>query len=220
MKNTLFLAFAILILFSGSALAVNCHCFNQRDYDPASPASADPYILATASNSLLAGSLGAEKSAVVKLRMGGAEEADVWLGLHGAKAAGKEAALFFEAREKAGSWSKAYKSHNFSGERFGGSFITALAKDEAAAARVIAGLVLAASFPAERDSIPELEKAGATIGEATVALFLKKEGGRDPIDSFRKLRDGSSTWGTLLHELGLTPKMVSPRIMALARPPA
>lgn len=219
MNRTTLLSLLILLL-PACALAVNCHCFTVRDYDPADPASVDPYILATSSNSLLAGSLGSEKSAVVKLRMGGAEEPDVWLGLTAAKVSGKDAGAFFAAREKEGGWAKAYASAGFDASGFGPDFPAALQRDETVAAERVADLVLAATFPAQKAMIAPLRGEGATTGQTTASLFYALETGKDALAAYKDVKAGRASWGKLFHDAGISPKSVSPRIISLARPPA
>lgn len=220
MKRATILAMAFILFICTEALAVNCHCFTVRDYDPADPVSADPYILATASNSLLAGALGLEKSVVVKLRMGGAEEPDVWLGLTAAKISGMEAGVLFSAREKEGTWAKAYAAAGFEPSVFGRNFNAALPKDEAVAAEKIADLVLEASFPAQRAAIAPLRGEGATTGQTATALYYGRETGKDVLASFLAVKGGRASWGRFFHDAGITPKMISPAIIGLARPPA
>jgi hypothetical protein len=54
-------AFLFLLIFSLTAAstalampAINCHCFQDRAFDPAKPSAADQYYLATTQNRLLA----------------------------------------------------------------------------------------------------------------------------------------------------------------------
>lgn len=56
----LFLAPAI-----APAAGPSCHCFRDREYDPANPAKSDEYLLATASNTLLATAYGVPKRDIV-----------------------------------------------------------------------------------------------------------------------------------------------------------
>jgi len=211
---------ALLFLFTSSlAHAVSCHCFNQRDFDPADPASADPYILATAGNSLLAGSAATEKSQVVKMRMGGAGETDLWIALHLGKAIPADPGVLLEERSRLGSWAKVAASHTPAASKLGGEFFSLLAGDERGAAQFLADRTLAAAFPSRAKTLPLLRAEEATTSEMTLALFLDAAAKADPVESLRKVRNGGVSWGTLLNGIGITPKALSPRIIALARPP-
>lgn len=48
---------------------INCHCFQNRSFDPADKFAADDYILATSFNSLLARSFEITKEQIVRLKM-------------------------------------------------------------------------------------------------------------------------------------------------------
>lgn len=214
----LFVAITVLFLFAAESLAVNCHCFNNREFEPASPASADPYILATAASSLLVGSARSDKSLIVRKRMAGADEPDVWLGLQGAAVSGKSSGDFFSARDKHGSWAKAYEAMGLNPEKFGKAFAEALPRDEFVATRLLADMTLAAAFPTEKDMIAKLRGDGATTQEVAVSLFLKAAAAKDPIETLKKVKSGQTTWGTLLHDAGFSPKDMSKKMTALAKP--
>lgn len=215
----IFTVLIVLALCSGSALAFTCHCFNQRDYDPANPASVDPYVLATAGNSLLAGSAGLEKGPVVKMRMGGVEESDLWIALHAGRATGKDGGLLLDEKNRAGSWAKALLSQGFDPNRFGATFWNALPTDEKHAAQVLADKVLMATFKATHESVSALRAAGASTAEATAVLYLKSVADRDTVATLKEVKEGRTTWGALFSAAGIAPKAISPRIMSMARPP-
>lgn len=209
----------LLLFFSAThALAVSCHCFNNREYDAADPSSADTYILATGASSLLVGAAQSEKSVIVRLRMGGASEADVWLGLMGAYATGKSTGDFFSAHDKLGSWAKAYTDLGLDPLKFGKAFAEAIPRDEEVATRLVSDMTLVAAFPAEKEVIAKLRAEKATTQEIAVSLFLKAAAAKEPLETLKSVKSGGVTWGALLNRAGYTPKEFSKKMTALARP--
>ena len=67
---------------------VNCHCFQDRAYDPQRAYAADPYFLATTQNSLLANLFGLSKKDVVRAKMAGANGDSLWVSHYLAKKSG------------------------------------------------------------------------------------------------------------------------------------
>jgi hypothetical protein len=67
------LAFVLAIMvpasFAFAESTINCHCFQDRSYDPGDKFAADDYLLATSFNSLLARSFDISKEQVVILKM-------------------------------------------------------------------------------------------------------------------------------------------------------
>jgi hypothetical protein len=86
-KTALFLLALLLFVLapahtSFAASTVNCHCFQDRSYDPGDKFAADDYILATSFNSLLAKSFDISKKQVVMLKMNeGVNQDDLLVGL-------------------------------------------------------------------------------------------------------------------------------------------
>ena len=168
----------ILFTFPSTSLS-NCHCFKDRAFDPMQPASADPYVLATARNSLVAAASDITKGKVVKMRMTGAEETDVWLELYLETERGKEDAVSpaFKTAEKAG--------------------------DREAMAAVLADKVLARTYRVEEETISRLRGAGANTAGVTLSLLIYERTGRDPGNIFAEVTDGKTTWGKTISSLGI-----------------
>ena len=156
-----------------------CHCFKDRSFDPLRPTSADPYVLATARNSLVAAASGMTKGKVVKMRMTGATETEVWLSMYLESARGKEdaASTAFTAAEKAG--------------------------DREAMAAALANRVLARTYRVDEQVLSGLRAAGANTAEVTLSLLVSDRTGKIPGDIFVEVRDGKTTWGKIVSSLGI-----------------
>lgn len=59
--------------------AITCHCFTDRSYDPARPALADPYFLASTQNSFMATVFSADKKEIVVKKQTGTASDDLWI---------------------------------------------------------------------------------------------------------------------------------------------
>ena len=86
--KTVFFFTAFVLLFFGAAdnafaeSTINCHCFQDRSFDPGDRFAADDYLLATSFNSLLAKSFDISKKQVVMLKMDeGVSQDDLLVGL-------------------------------------------------------------------------------------------------------------------------------------------
>jgi hypothetical protein len=156
-----------------------CHCFKDRSFDPLRPTSADPYVLATARNSLVAAASGMTKGKVVKMRMTGATETEVWLSMYLESPKGKEDAtsLAFKTAEKAG--------------------------DKEAMAAALANRVLARTYKVDEQVLSGLRAAGANTAEVTLSLLVSDRTGKIPGDIFVEVRDGKTTWGKIVSSLGI-----------------
>ena len=170
-----------------------CHCFKDRTFEPSRPASADPYVLATARNSLVAAASDITKGKVVKMRMTGAEETDVWLESYLETEAGKKDAA-----------SPAYKAAEKAGDR-----------DAMAAA--LADKVLARTYRVEEETISMLRGAGANTAGVTLSLLIYERTGRDPGDIFAEVTDGKTTWGKTISSLGIALDTTGDLIMKSVR---
>ena len=170
-----------------------CHCFKDRAFDPMQPASADPYVLATARNSLVAAASDITKGKVVKMRMTGAEETDVWLEVYLETERGKEDAVSpaFKTAEKAG--------------------------DREAMAAVLADKVLARTYRVEEETISRLRGAGANTAGVTLSLLIYERTGRDPGNIFAEVTDGKTTWGKTISSLGIALDTTGDLIMKSVR---
>jgi hypothetical protein len=208
-RHALILALCLVAALPLPSRAVSCHCFQDRDYDPAAPGKADEYVLATARNSLLAGAFGMEKGDVVRARMGGASEADLWIAYQAKATTGADPDRLLEARGQSASWAEALKNLGIAPEALGKPFASALAagKTDEQAAQFLADPFLS-ELPASggEAAVKALRDAGADTAEAAVALLLQTLVNRPAVEFLKNVRMGTATWGTLLNNAGVTPQ--------------
>lgn len=194
---------------------VTCHCFKQREFEPARPATVDPYILATARNSLLAASSGYRKGDVVRERMTGATESDLWFSLFLAARTGTSPGALREARTGAGSWKEALDALSIPTGKLGPAFEEARRTgEEEAMSQALADLALVNGFKVSREVLARLRSAGAGNAEAVLSLLLAQRTRRDPGAVLEDVTSKRHTWGWLLHAAGIVPESLTDIITA------
>jgi hypothetical protein len=204
-KVSLVLLYLFVSLFSAlEAGAISCHCFRERTFNPVQPASADPYILATTRNSLLAAASGIDKAAVVRQRMTGASETDLWLSLYLSTLVDRTPDLLLEARDSSSSWSAAFDAVDLQTGKLGTAFQGAREAGKAdGMARALADTVLGKAFKAGETTLERLRDNDASIAESTLSLYLSGRLKRTPESLLKDVKTGSKTWGGLLNSLDI-----------------
>jgi hypothetical protein len=194
-----------LFLQPRPALAVTCHCFKERTFKPAQPASADPYILATARNSLLAAASGLDKGAVVRQRMTGATETDLWLSGYLSTLIDISADQLLNTRDRNSSWSAALDAIDLDTTGILGSAFHDARKAGNAdgMARALADPILGRAFNAGEPTLGRLRGMGANIAESALSLYLAARLKRTPESLLAEVGKGNQTWGSLFNSLGI-----------------
>jgi hypothetical protein len=186
------------------AQAVTCHCFKERTFKPSQPASADPYILATARNSLLAAASGIDKGTVVRQRMTGATETDLWLSSYLSTQVDKSADQLLRARDSSSSWTAALDAVDLDTGALGIAFHEGRkAADADGMARALADPVLGRTFNTGEPTLGRLRENGANIAEAALSLYLAAKLKRTPESLLAEVIGGKQTWGSLYNSLGI-----------------
>lgn len=214
-------AIPLLVLFSfpSPSSAVSCHCFRDRTYDPSNPRKAEPYVLATTQNSFFAAVFGIPKKAVVQSKMSGTSGTDLWVAYYAAGILHLRAGDLMARRLKAPSWPAVLKGKGGEAGSFDARFTAALdsgTSDEGLAS-LAAGEVLTSSLGAEWKELEAMMTGGASTAEIVAASIFSRWSGGSPSSLFRDVRGGKTTWGGILHRLGIEPADVEDRILILLR---
>jgi len=214
MKAVVFCVF--LIVLSSPALAtpaISCHCFTDRNFDAARPDAADPYFLATTQNSFLAAVFDINKKEIVKARMSGASEEDLWIGHFVATRSGRTHAEVTDARKQSPTWSEALSLLNPDVDLLGSRFVTALeGASETDMATAAADEVLTTRLRVAPEVLAELRTTGASTRETIISLFLSRRADHPALAFFTEVQAGNKTWGQLLDGLGIEPGMIEGEI--------
>jgi hypothetical protein len=217
----LFSLLALLLTTSAglAAPAITCHCFQDRSFEPQRPAAADPYILATTQNSLLATAFGLPKKEVVRAKMAGASGDRLWVVHYLAARSGKSPEQIEAARQQASDWPAVVNALCLEPALLSPRFVTVLDKpgsDEALSAAAV-DATLESRLGAEPAAIEALRTAGATSQETILALFLGRRTGRPASELFQRVKSGNATWGEILSASGIEAMNIDDEIGRLLR---
>lgn len=214
---------AVLLCAAAGAQAAgpSCHCFRDREYDPADPAKSDEYLLATAANTLLAAVYGVPKRDVVQARMSGTSREDLWISTYLAHKLRSDGGALMKARAAAASWRRVVQSYGGDLELLGPRFtaaVAAAAGDEALA-RTAAAETLAARLGTPWGELEELAGRGATLQELVLASLIGRWSSRSAAAVYTDVTTGKAGWSRLLAGVGRVPKQMEFEIpKALRRP--
>jgi hypothetical protein len=213
---------AVALLLAGVPLSsraesplAGCHCFRDRSYDPARPAAADAYLLATTRNSLLSAAFGISKREIVQAEMGGAAPDDLWVAHWVGARADRSPAVLLAAKAARGAWKPALGD---AARRIGGELAARLERGAAPPelAAVAVDDVLVARLGADRVALQAVRAAGATNAEAVLAVVAGGRASAPPAALFAAVRAGKS-WGSLLHGAGVAPEQLDGIVRAALR---
>lgn len=188
--------------FAWAASTINCHCFKDREYDSLRAYAADPYFLATTQNSLMATLFDLNKKDVVSAKMAGADGDNLWVGYYLSKMSGEAVneINFLYSREK--SWSAVVKILKIDPEKLGVPFRKAL-DDPKMLAEVVVDEQLLKYLNAAVSQVNKLRDHGANNQKTIMAVFLGQLSLQEPVELFKKVEEGKSSWGHLLAGQGL-----------------
>ena len=200
---------------SHAAPTVACHCYQDRTFDPARPAAADPYILATTRSSLLSAAFGVDKRSLVSAVMTGTAAEDLWVAHHAGARTGRPAAALLDLRAERGSWAAALDGLN----GLDAPFAAALAggADGRALAALAVDDVLLSRLRVTPAAVSSLREAGATPEERILASALAAHLSAPTAPLVVQVRAGKATWGQVLADSGLAPRDLDGLLRRLVR---
>lgn len=203
MRRALIAIFLLLLIpsLSHSTPAITCHCFTDRSYDPARPALADPYFLATTQNAFFASAFGVDKKSIVIKKQQGVSSQDLWIAYALAARAGKEPESLLQERRSRGSWRLAASSLKLQGGGIAEALKSGTA-DERLAEMVVDELLLRYRFYAEAELVA-MHRAGAGSKELILAALLAARSNQPAAQIYRKVQGGGNSWGGMLQRVKL-----------------
>ena len=196
------------------AAGPSCHCFRDRDYDPANPGTSDEYLLATASNTLLSAAYGVPKREIVQARMSGTSGEDLWVTTYTAHCQGADAGALMTARAAAASWRDVFRSRGGDLESLGPRFVAALAggAGDETLARIAVAETLAGRLGTPWTELDDLAGRGATLQETVLAALVGAWSARAAPAVYTDVKSGKSGWSQLLAAVGRVPKQMEVEI--------
>lgn len=197
-----FLLILISVSFATAESTVNCHCYQDRQYDPQRSHAADPYFLATTQNALLANLFGLSKKEVVSAKMGGANGDSLWVGHYLTQKSGKsfdEIKLLFSTGT---GWNSVVQRLKIDPELLGPRFVAALNYQKRLAV-VVVDEQLMEHLDVELLQLQHLRGQGANNKQTIIAVFLSQLSTQKPAELFAQVANGKASWGQLLAAQGL-----------------
>jgi hypothetical protein len=198
--------FFLLVLTSANLTwaesTVNCHCFQDREYDPQGAYAADPYFLATTQNALLANLFGLSKKDVVRAKMAGASGDSLWVGHYLAQKSGNTHDEIKALISTGEGWGSVVKQLNIDPEQLGPLFVSSLDYPKKLA-MIVVDEQLMENLDVKMLQLQQLRGHGADNQQTVMAVFLGQLSIPEPVELFTQVEDGQSSWGHLLAEQGL-----------------
>lgn len=206
---------AALPAVSIAAPTIACHCYQDRTFDPARPAAADPYILATTRSSLLSAAFGVDKRSLVSAVMTGTAAEDLWVAQFAGARTGQPAAAILALRQDRGTWAAALAGL----PGLDAAWTRALAggADGRALAALAVDDVLVARLQADPAAVKSMRDAGATPEERILASALAAHLSAPTLPLVINVRAGKASWGEVLRDAGLAPRDLDGLIRRLVR---
>lgn len=208
--RNLHLSLFISLMLPLPALAIpsiTCHCFTDRAYDPARPAIADPYFLATTANSFFSAAFGVEKKTIVIKKQKGVSADDLWIAYWLAARSGVDPDTLLEQRKTKGAWQQVANPLAIPVKSLGGRVAEALntnVADERLANAVVDELLLRFRFHSEAE-LALLRKAGAGNQELVMAALIAAKISQPAIQPYHDVKGGRTSWGALLQRAKVEP---------------
>lgn len=214
----------LIFLFASSSVAfatpaITCHCFTDHSYDPARPAVADPYFLATTQNSFFAAVFDVEKKSIVIKKQKGTSADDLWVAYWLAAKSGRDQDALLQDRKSKGSWRQAAAPLAISGKSLGKRVATALktnATDEQLATAVVNDLLLRYRLHDE-EQLAALRQAGASSQEIILTGLIVAKTRQSATLLYREVMGGGASWGALLQRAKIEPAEIQDEIAVLVK---
>ena len=213
---------ALLLLLPLPALAlptINCHCFTDRAFEPARPAAADPYFLASAQNSFFAIVFSTDKKSVVVKKQLGASADDLWVAYWIAANSATAPEKLLQAKDSKANWQDTLAQLRLPLQPLGPRFVKALKAsftDDRLAQTVVDELLVHYLLLNDTE-LSSLRQAGASNQELIIAMLIASKTRQPARLIYREVKNGSKTWGALLHEAKITPNALQQELWSMLK---
>jgi hypothetical protein len=198
--------------------AINCHWFQNREYNASQKFAADDYMLATGFNSLLAGMYPVSKKSIIMLKMQhGVGSADLVTALYLSRILDANFQQFLKKRATGLSWQQIVSSIEINSSRKKDKVVLALsAGNEESATAQASSAVIEACFSVSENKIKKFRANGLNDKMIVVLLALSHECGRLPEELATDYRDKGQSWSEIAASCAITPGQIGKKIEALA----
>ena len=196
---------ALIFTPSHAVAAPTCHCFQQRGYNPDNPQSVEPYLLATTSNSLLSVVLNIPKRQIVKSKMSGTPDEDVWISLVLADSLGKDYQELILEKSRAGSWGKVVQRLRPNPENIDPQFMAALLKGEQSdrLAEVALTATLNQHFTMDQETLERTLARGLARQKLVLAALITLQQSLGLEEVIQRAESATGGWAILSETSGI-----------------
>ncbi len=177
---------------------IDCHCFQERVFNPQRTFAADRYFLATAQNSFMALVYNLDKKQLVKAKMSGQSADQLWIGNDLAARSRHSVTEIARVYQQSGSWQKVVSQLSIDPEALGPKYLGQLGHPEELS-NTIADHQLVTRLGISPERLQKARLAGMTTQQLILASLLNP----DPLQEFDALKKSSHSWGEKLFKVGL-----------------
>jgi hypothetical protein len=217
------LSLILVFLFWGPAQnsfaesTINCHCFQDRSYNPADKFAADDYILATSFNSLLAKSFDISKKQVVMLKMEEkVNQDDLLVGLKITKLTGGYLEQLLGLRSAGYEWSQIIKGmeqqDTINKDKLAKGIRSGL-PDKEAGIRV-ADEMITGFYKVTAEEVKRFRVYGLSEKEMALVFILAHFKDKKPEIFVEQYKKQGSSWSQIAFNLGIEPAAAGKLILA------
>ncbi len=182
-----------------AASTIDCHCFQDRVFNPQAVSAADPYFLATAQNSFLARVYQVDKKSLVKAKMAGADSAALWISYDLATRSGTDVRQVDGLYQLSQDWRFVVSQLRLDPEQLGADYLASLGQPERLAALIV-DRQLTNHLRLKSRQIRNARSAGMTSQEIILAAIA----GADPLTLAQQRQQQQRSWGQILFAVGIT----------------
>ena len=196
--------------------AITCHCFTDRSFNPAQPALADPYFLATTQNSFFAALFNVDKKSIVMKKQQGTSADDIWVAYWVASRSTVSVEVLLQAKEAKENWPEVIAPLRIPAKKLGSSFASSLSSKQSTArlAEAVVDELFLRYRLLQAAELTAMRKAGASNQELIITTLISAKSRKPARQVYAEVKSGAKTWGSLLEGVRINAKNMQQEITA------